>query len=129
MLTPCARGGCTGQATGKYCTRRCAAIARMCAGWRPQVSILRPEVRAKACRRGALACAAAMRRRRAKAVREQLAPLLNHRLFSDLDADGRAAVTALLGKAFRMGKQVGYQEGYRAQSTPHLKRATVKGAA
>lgn len=128
MTHLCARGGCTAEATGKHCSRRCAAIARLCAGWRPQAALLRPDVREKACRRGALATAAVMRRRRAAAVREQLAPLLKHRVFSDLDAEGRAAVAALLGKAFRIGKSVGYQEGYHAKDTPRLKRAQRSAA-
>lgn len=117
MIVPCARGGCTNPTLTKYCSRRCAAIARLCAGWTPQVSILRPEVRQKACRRGALACAAAMRRRRAKAVLERLRALLEHRALQDLDAEQRGAVSALIGKGYRLGKADGYQRGYRAQSS------------
>lgn len=123
----CARGGCTATSTGKYCSRRCAAVARLCAGWTPQAVLLRPDVRQKACRRGALACAAVLRRRRAKAVKVRLEPLLRHRCFADLDVEQIGAVSALIGKAYRLGKADGYQRGYRAQASPHLKRE--KGAA
>lgn len=125
----CARGGCTREATGKHCSRRCAALARLCAGWTPHTTLLRPDVRAKACRRGALACAAVLRRRRAKAVVARLQPLLGHRCLQDLDSEQRAAVAALLGKAFRLGKADGYQRGYHAKDMPHLKRAQKGQAA
>lgn len=125
----CARGGCTGTAERTYCSKRCASLARILAGWRPQLSLLRPDVRKKACRNGALACAAMARRRRAKAIRERIASLLGHRVFEGLDAEQRAAVIALIGRGYRLGKADGYQRGWHAKDTPRLKRKQQKGAA
>jgi hypothetical protein len=132
----CARGGCTGIVTAsdrsklerrKFCTRTCGAIARLCAGWTPQESLLRPEVRKVACRRGALAYAAKARRIRAKAITERLAPLLQHTSFQGMEAEYRAAVLAAIGKAYRLGKADGYQRGWHAKSTLALKRSSVGG--
>jgi hypothetical protein len=124
----CARGGCTASAEGKYCSKRCAAVARLCAGWIPQAS-LTPAVRAVACRRGALTVAKQRRVARRRAVMDRLRPLLNHRAMDDLTAEQREAVSVVLTQSFRMGKAVGYQEGWHAKSTPRLKRARKDTAA
>jgi hypothetical protein len=104
-------------------------LARLCAGWRPQAVLMRPDVRAKACRLGALATARVLRRKRAKHAVEHLKPLLTSRVCDDLTADQRAAVTTLLAKALRIGKAIGYQQGYHAKDTPRLKRAKKGQAA
>jgi hypothetical protein len=121
-MTLCTRPGCTSHATGKYCSKRCSAIARLCAGWRPQATLMRADVRAVACRRGALAKAATSRRQRAKATVARIGVLLTARVLSDLDAEQRAAVTALLARSYRIGKADGYQRGYHAKEVPALKR-------
>lgn len=118
----CLRGGCTAEATGKYCTRRCAAVARIGAGWHPEAALLRPDVRLRACRNGAKACAAIVRRRRATAILARLRPLLGHRAFQGLDGEQQAAVMALAGKAYRIGTADGYQRGWKSKNTPGLKR-------
>ena len=127
-MTLCARGGCTASADGKYCSRRCSAIARLCAGWRPQASILKPEVRARACRRGALACAAVQRRRRAKAMRERLRPLFDLPCFRGLEPEQLAAFMAVVARGYRIGKADGYQQGWHSKSTPRLKRQKGQAA-
>lgn len=118
----CARGGCTREADGKYCSRRCAALARLCAGWKPQAVLMRPDVRARACRKGALAVAKIWRRRRAQAIQARLLPLLQSAVFQGAEPELKAAAAALLGKAYRLGKADGYQRGYKAKDTPRLKR-------
>ncbi len=130
-MTACERGGCTASVEGphRFCSRRCSALFRLCAGWKPHLALLRPEVRAVACTRGALAAAKVARRRRAKAVTAKVATLLTSRVLSDLDGEQRAAVTALIAKGFRLGEKVGYQRGWHAKDTPRLKRDRQKGAA
>jgi hypothetical protein len=91
----------------------------MCAGWRPQVNILRPDVRARACRNGGLATGSMQRRRRAKTVLARLKPLLNAPCFQGMEDEHRAAVAALLSKAYRVGKRDGYLSGW--QSKPAVK--------
>lgn len=124
----CARGGCTASADGKYCSKRCAAVARLCAGWIPQAS-LTPAVRAVACRRGAAAGTKAKRRIRARRVMERLRPLLNSRAFHRCEPETKKALMVLLERGYRIGKADGYQAGYHAKDTPRLKRAQKDTAA
>lgn len=113
MLTkPCTRGGCTATVNrkrpdlfdkAKYCSRRCAAIDRLCAGWMPHAPLMRPEVLAISHSRGGKAAAVKARQRRAQRICEKLAGLLTHPVFDGLSHQQRAAMKVLLGKAYQIG--------------------------
>lgn len=86
-------------------------------GWQPwRTTLFRPEVRAKACRRGGLVSGKARHRQMVQRVKARIAPLLTHRWFQDLDAEAKAAVMVAVGKAFRLGEASGYQQGYRGKT-------------
>lgn len=120
--TPCTRGGCTASASGKYCSRRCSAIARLCAGWTPHAALLRPDVRAASCRRGQQARAQQQRRARAKQIKDRLRPLLETPAFQGVEPELMAAIWAFGSMALRLGLKDGYQRGWHAKNTPTLKR-------
>lgn len=121
----CARGGCTAPTDGKYCSKRCTALARLCAGWRPGDVLNRSEVKALASRRGQAAATRARRRKREREILARIAPILES-ILAGLDPKARAAIRSTGYELYVTGRADGYQEGWHAKNVPALKR---KGAA
>lgn len=111
MSTPCRRGGCTGDATKAYCSRRCVAVARLCAGWEPH-RVLTPAHRKLAGERGGVISG---QRERGKALRlwlDRAGVLLPKELTDALGAQDVARIKALLARAAKNGWKGGYRAGH-----------------
>lgn len=123
MTKPCARAGCPnvierGQhspkhfAKQRFCSKRCASLSRVEAGWKPHLCFMTPEIHQRATRKGGLATSALRRKARQARVIARLAPLLRSTLCEALTARQEALVKALLVRAYVQGRSDGYVSGH-----------------
>lgn len=120
----CIRPGCTGSTETKYCSKRCIAIARLCAGWEPWKALFKhPAERLAACRRGAATTHARRRREHEAVMTTKIAALLMELGGAPLSTEQRRSMVVLLTKARRLGKAEGYAMGWNAKQAERRKVA------
>lgn len=98
-------------AARQFCSVRCAVLARMEAGWKPQ-DALTPAQRQLGGRRGGKTSGLHKRKRAMVSAVAELERFLTPEFLEGLLPDQAARVRVLLARAYRRGHRRGYRAGF-----------------